>query len=294
MTACSDFDAFIQQPASYIRIDTQQDDGPFTLPVPVVLYGDRWSRVRPLLDLAADQLSHVALVINGADGPATVELDPGGPFSRSVEEFSRSYHTIGVAVPAMSPTCTDRVLGAANDVLHGGRARYSWALCSLIGCSALARRVGGPTAAAKIEQRTVAVSAALGRWTEARGATCASVIADCLMAACADCRVSASWPARPAVPLLRRRRSTADVRPLPPASSPATDDDRRRLLTPSDLWVGRNYRYRLVLSGPEATVLLDDQGPQSEPSKRCELEPSETRGGDTMATFPFPFPRKAA
>jgi hypothetical protein len=108
-----------------------------------LLFGNRLSAVQMVLNLSADQWTHVALVVDPGRSRhqlRTAELGPRGCLSRTVDEFRLAYRSVGLARPAMGPACRHRVLDAARLHLDVGDVTYSWRYCMLVGGAGLARR----------------------------------------------------------------------------------------------------------------------------------------------------------
>ena len=200
-----------------------RDLGPRTMVVPRqgdLLFGNRLSWIQMIFNVSADQWTHAAVVVEVGDEVRTIEIGESGCFSRPVAEFFDVYRQVGLARPAMEPACQERVATTAQLHLEVCDITYSWPYCTLVGVSAVLRRLLPERAATRL----VGLSERLAAFLEARrprsDATCSSFVAAVVDAACDDCRLRFHWPARSRTPPWRARPSVTDVMPGPAPTVP--------------------------------------------------------------------------
>ncbi|MCP3988457.1 MAG: hypothetical protein GY724_05270 [Actinomycetia bacterium] len=261
-----------------------------------LLFGNRLSSVQMVMNLSADQWTHVALVVDtdgsdsnrgSGDGLRTAELGPRGCLSRTVSDFRAAYRYVGLARPMMGPGCRHRVVSNARLQLEVGDVTYSWRYCMLVGGAALARRFAPAAAEPQVIEAGRRVALELEQRVALTDATCSSFIAALLNEACGTCRLGVQWPSRQRVPPWRPRPSVTDVAPASPLTSDATEPPTPHLIAPSDLWVADGYELRAVIESDSTTLLCE--------LDRAELEAGERehtirRGGELMNPNPNPNP----
>ena len=239
-----------------------------------LVFGNRLSWVQMAQNLAADQWTHAALVVELGNELCVIEFGPKGCVTRSLADFRRAYRFIGFARPIASQPCRDRLVSWARDQL-GRQATYSWLHFAVVGFSSLARRLAPERSAPLVER----VSRDAADRVDARNPDamlCSSFIWDGLMQICESCRPHVAWPARDRVVPWRARPSVTDVDHRG-SSGPCGAGDRaaRLLANPSDIWVAGGYELKVVLDGDHATALLDLRSDPRPSSRSCcaRLEP---------------------
>ncbi len=246
-----------------------------------VLFGNRPCSVQTLMTMAGEQWTHVALVINGDDGPRTVELGPQGMLTRSTAEFIETYRAVGLARPRGSDLCRQAMTTAAVLHLELDVLDYSWPHCVVIGSTAMLQRLAPKRGRHHIARTGLHAAQRLnGSQTGSgarRPATCSSLIVDLFDARCERCRPVLRWPSRSPQRPWEARPSPTDVVGLdgPPPLSTGRAAAATKLATPADIWVADGFAFRAFTDHHRTVVLRDrslDQVDTSPP--RCDASAS--------------------
>lgn len=222
-----------------------------------MIFGNRLSWVQRVMNITKDPWTHAAVVANVGADLRTVELGPDGCFSRSIDEFTSAYRIVGIARPAMSPTCRGAIGAAAASVLASAEISYSWRTAAVLQTVALARTCGP----ALIERLTIRLGARLAERVARRigpdQLTCSGFVDRCLAAACETCAPAPLWPVRPRLAPWRTMPDAADICVGVHRHRIDSRPVVRFMTTPTDLWAAGCWASRTVVRGADVTVVAD-------------------------------------